>query len=453
MNPTNLIQLARANKQADVLLRLNQKFKDFSYPVYLFGSFAKGDFHGYSDIDLLILTSKEHAKEAYAKACDRLSDWDTSYDILTCQSVDELDNTIQSTLHPLNTPPQSANIRKYQQGMTLIEIMIALLIGAFLLGGILQIFTNSKQTYRMQEGLSRMQENGRFAMSFLERDIRMAGFRGCNSTTAPTNNLNSPTDFLNAFGTAIEGFESTSATAWTPAINAAVTSPLGGSDVITLRRADDQSFTVTTHASATSDLTLDASATSAELKSTGFLKSNGNNNYTIAVVSDCSAAAVFQVTGITNTVLSHAIGANTSPCVPCNATNDLGKTYVGAQVYPINTISYYVGTNPNGQPALYRRIGSNAAEELVEGIEQMHILYGEDTDADSTANYYVPANSVVNMSNVVNIRISLLARTLDDNLAAQTQLYDYNGATDVNPGDRRLRRVFNTNIAIRNRLP
>ncbi len=353
--------------------------------------------------------------------------------------------------------------KPYQTGMTLIEIMIALLIGAFILGGVIQLFIGSKQTYRMQEGLSRLQENGRFAMDFLAKDIRMAGFIGCNSGATLTNNLNSPTDFLNNFGTAIQGFESTSATAWTPTINAAITSPLGGSDVITIRRADGQSFTVTAHPASTSPpkvgdepLTLDATATSTNLKTTGFLKSNGANNYTTVVVSDCSAAAVFQVTGVAGTVLSHNIGANASPCEPCNATDDLGKTYVGAQVYPINTISYYVRTS-NGQPSLYRRVGSNDAQELVEGIEQMQILYGEDTDVtpDGTANYYVSANNVTNMANVVSVRISLLARTIDDNLAAQPLAYNYPLPTSAatTPTDRRIRRVFNSTIAVRNRLP
>src|SRR5690606_26200737 len=107
------------------------------------------------------------------------------YDILTCQSMNELDSTIKSSLHLIHSPQQSSFNR--QQGMTLIEIMIALLIGAFLLGGVLQIFINSKQTYRMQEGLSRMQENGRFAMEFLEHDLRMAGFWGCLAPSSPNN--------------------------------------------------------------------------------------------------------------------------------------------------------------------------------------------------------------------------------------------------------------------------
>ena len=63
-----------------------------------------------------------------------------------------------------------------QRGLTLIEIMVALLIGSFLLAGVIQIFIVNKQTYRVQENLSRMQENGRFAMDYLNRYIRLAGY-------------------------------------------------------------------------------------------------------------------------------------------------------------------------------------------------------------------------------------------------------------------------------------
>ena len=67
------------------------------------------------------------------------------------------------------------------KGFTLVEILIAMMIGLFLLAGVLQIFINSKQSYRMQEALARLQESGRFALDFLDRDIRMAGYRGCAS--------------------------------------------------------------------------------------------------------------------------------------------------------------------------------------------------------------------------------------------------------------------------------
>ena len=64
----------------------------------------------------------------------------------------------------------------WQHGLTLIEIMVALLIGSFLLAGVIQIFIVNKQTYRVQENLSRMQENGRFSIDYLNRYIRLSGY-------------------------------------------------------------------------------------------------------------------------------------------------------------------------------------------------------------------------------------------------------------------------------------
>jgi type IV pilus assembly protein PilW len=315
--------------------------------------------------------------------------------------------------------------------MTLVEIMIALLIGAFLVGGIIQLFLNSKQSYRMTEGQSRLQENARFAIDLISQDIRMAGFRGCNSQSNLTSQLNTPTSFLYNFNIPLQGFESTSSTAWTPAIDASITTPDGGSDVITIRKAEGDGSIITAHANGAANLTL-ASTT------------NLSTDMTV-IASDCTATDAFQITSISGNVVSHNTTASPAPG---NATQPLSKSYIGGQVYPINTISYYVRAN-----SLYRRIGSSASQELIEGVEQMQILYGEDTDAtpDGTPNYYVSANSVVSMAKVVSIRISLLLRTIDVNLASTFQKYKYNGA-DITAGDRRIRQVFNTTIAVRNRL-
>ncbi|WP_394752088.1 PilW family protein [Crenothrix sp.] len=343
----------------------------------------------------------------------------------------------------------------YQRGFTLIEIMVAMLLGVFLLGGILQVFLHSKQTYRTQEALSRLQEDGRFAMDFLIRDIRMAGFMGCSSQTAPASTLSASTDFLYRFDKAIEGFESTSATAWTPAKDPSITSPLGGSDIISIRRVDDQSFTVTAQTSSTDGLTLDSSATTTNLKAAGFLKNTptGGNNCAIALVTDCSMAAIFQVSGIAGTVLTHA---KDGACTPKNALDNLGRTYIRAQVYSLSTISYYVGENPNNQPALYTKKGAKA-EEMVEGIEQMQILYGVNTDAsaDGTPNYYVTADKVKDSDwpKVMSVRISLLVVSIDNNLTDKPISYTYNGhLVQPDKDDRRLRKIFTSTIALRNRL-
>jgi len=74
------------------------------------------------------------------------------------------------------------NIRK-QYGMTLIELMVALAIGAFLMLGAITVFMQSRTTFRITESISRMQENARFALEALEPDIRMAHYWGLSTDT------------------------------------------------------------------------------------------------------------------------------------------------------------------------------------------------------------------------------------------------------------------------------
>lgn len=70
-----------------------------------------------------------------------------------------------------------------QRGLTLVEILVALTISAFLIAGVIQLFVGSKQTYRGHDALSRIQENGRFAIDTMARDIRMAGYAPFNTVT------------------------------------------------------------------------------------------------------------------------------------------------------------------------------------------------------------------------------------------------------------------------------
>lgn len=70
-----------------------------------------------------------------------------------------------------------ANRNNQQRGFSLIELMIAMVIGLFLLLGVIQVFVGSRMTYQVHEGIGRIQENGRFAIEILSRQVRKAGFR------------------------------------------------------------------------------------------------------------------------------------------------------------------------------------------------------------------------------------------------------------------------------------
>lgn len=73
--------------------------------------------------------------------------------------------------------------RKRSAGLTLIELTVALAIGAFLLLGATTVFVQSRATFRVTESMSRLQENAVFALDRMQADIRMAGYWGLTSNS------------------------------------------------------------------------------------------------------------------------------------------------------------------------------------------------------------------------------------------------------------------------------
>jgi type IV pilus assembly protein PilW len=425
MNTTNLFQLARTKKRESVIGFLKLAFKDFAYSAYLFGSYATGEFHGHSDVDILVSPSTKR-----------------------------LDSSIVNSMQSINKPrPLRADAAKpprRQTGMTLIEIMIALLIGAFLLGGVLQIFIGSKQTYRMQENLFRLQENARFAMYFLSKDIRRAGLLGCPSlrTMSPLPNVVSevpavppPTDPITRADIMVSGADSIDGN-WNAGACGAGGNCIPGSDAISINYSENCGGSLTTAmANSGSSIQISASNTC-----------NVNNNDAL-LVSNCSSADIFRSTSTGNSINHQALN------------NAYGTD---AELFVYHAYTYFIRVSTSGDPgrSLWRLDNTTASGtgtnpiELIEGVEDMQILYGVDTEADAsglngdgTPNYYVTASDVAatDWPKVISIRISLLVATLDDNVASQNLPYTFNGAT-MAPSDRKIRRVFNTTIALRNRL-
>ena len=69
---------------------------------------------------------------------------------------------------------------KRAQGFSLIELMLALALGVIVTAGIVALFVGNNQTYTLLNGQSRMQENARFAVDFISRSARAAGYFGCD---------------------------------------------------------------------------------------------------------------------------------------------------------------------------------------------------------------------------------------------------------------------------------
>lgn len=66
-------------------------------------------------------------------------------------------------------------------GFSLLELMVALALGLLLSVGILSLFQGTSHTNKVQNGLARLQENGRFAVTRMQNDLRMAGGQYCSN--------------------------------------------------------------------------------------------------------------------------------------------------------------------------------------------------------------------------------------------------------------------------------
>jgi type IV pilus assembly protein PilW len=348
--------------------------------------------------------------------------------------------------------------RSNQSGMTLVEILVALVISLVLIGGVIQIFVGNKLTYRVQDNLSRIQENGRYAIELLNQDIRMANYRGCAGSKAGTarNLLNNPSDinwnFLSA--NPVQGFD-TPSSSWPGDLTTAglaSSSVIAGTDVVTVRGPDTtNSGFVVSQASNTAALQV-SQPTALNLQSND-----------IVMVADCSDIVVFQITNsgtITGNPASIEHAATGSS--PGNSSNDLHKIFTSAEVTRLSAKTYYIGTGASGQPALFR-LTPTSTQELVEGVENMQIIFGVDdagicstgSSDDGAIDCYRRADQIAAAwPRVRSIQIRLLLRSLENNLTPVPQPIEYNGAT-VNSGmgsDRRLRQVFTSTIGLRNQL-
>lgn len=71
---------------------------------------------------------------------------------------------------------------RYENGMTLVELMVAMTIGLFITGGVISLFVGNNQAFRSSEAVAVVQENGRYAIEYLAQELRQSGVIGCQRT-------------------------------------------------------------------------------------------------------------------------------------------------------------------------------------------------------------------------------------------------------------------------------
>lgn len=76
-----------------------------------------------------------------------------------------------------------------QLGFSLLELLIANLLGLLLLLALTQIYLNIKNTYQLQQAIVTIEEHARFSIYSLNQQIRMAGYADCEKSLTPTINV------------------------------------------------------------------------------------------------------------------------------------------------------------------------------------------------------------------------------------------------------------------------
>ncbi|MGJ8668639.1 MAG: PilW family protein [Oceanococcus sp.] len=293
------------------------------------------------------------------------------------------------------------NLRK-QSGLSLVELMVALVLSTVVIAGVVQIFLSGQQSYRLQRGLGMVQDNGRLAVFFLQRGLRQAGIpRQSGFTGAGLWQLKSPMVFVS--------------------LPDASTNPA-------TRDGDnptDPDFVTIMYQSATNCL------------------GQQTNGYPVAQRMEIPAGS-----GNFFARDQYFIGPSRAGAVSADNPLSLRCRSLGSD-------NLQVG-------------GSSLA--LVDGIDNLQIVYGLDTFNDATAqpsaggngdfrsDVYLNATAVTARNlwgSVVSVRYSVLATSIDNGLESginqQHRLLDDVVHPAVN--DRLLRKVFRSSLEIRNRTP
>lgn len=355
-------------------------------------------------------------------------------------------------------------------GFTLVEILVALAISSILLLGVVQIFSTSKHSHKVNEALARVQENARYAMENLLTDLRQAGYVGCSPSLNSFVNPATDPDLFD-LSTATGGWEYTAsatvpggatyntsyprntsaanANQWTSANNGDLPTTLAGrvvpgTDVIVIKWAQPIPGITGKFNNNQKSVSL------------GTNNPHGFTQGGIVIVGDCRASDAFMSVPKSASTLTRATAKGIPPGNTSTSSDWSKKWTDNSQFMAGFSRVYYIGEGAGGGPALFTASYQNGTDavnhtEIAEGIENMQILFGADTSGNGILDTYRTALNVSH-GQVVGVQVGLVARSEDEALkTSKARTLNVLGINIKAPDDRRLRYVFTGSIKLRNK--
>jgi len=350
------------------------------------------------------------------------------------------------------------------RGFSLIELLISMVIAAIIFTGVVKVAFNAKRSSYDGEQLSFVQDNARFVLSQIKREVRLSGYTGCASIESASKSV-AIVDDLGGFiklTEGVQGYESGEQTF--PATYASDALPDTDSFIVRFGDAAEE-LTVKSH-----------NVTGARFNLWADYDLPVGTTM-LSTDASCRELGLFQITGTATKILEHAADGSRNctrvikssvksiACgTGCGVSSCGGASEnalkAGSKLMPYRVHAYYVGESNlvAGMPALKRQTltstGGAAAtetEEIAIGVEDLQVVYGVDLDDDDEANQYLASHQVSDWSKVVALRLTLVFRSdrevysSDQNVTIKLDGSDYQLSTD-----KYLRQVVTTSIKIRN---
>lgn len=369
-------------------------------------------------------------------------------------------------------------------GFTLIELMIAMILGLVIIGGTVSIFIANQQAFRVQDALEESLDAGRMAFEIIARDVREAGNGACPFTGTVTNVLNDSANtawFAAPGGLNVLGYDDDQTL---PISITGVTRKIG-TDALLITRSVGTGINIIGEMPTTS--------ANIDTNSTATLKKDQ-----IVMICDAAQSTIFQITQLpSGDKVQHDSGGSTpgncskffgdpnmSPCdtngggAGSNPTCVTDGTPCGykfgpdATIVAMESLLYFIGSPTGAAPwTLYRvQVNGLAAAvpiPLIDGIEDLQLSYGMDTlpanpskGNDQIDVYNATAATVGNPATIagadawrrlLSVQINLLAASERDRVSTDKQVYtpNLNSTTSVTASDNRLYKPFSGTAYIR----
>ncbi|MEX0941070.1 MAG: PilW family protein [Pseudomonadales bacterium] len=363
-----------------------------------------------------------------------------------------------------------------QKGLSLVEMLISMSLGAVVTVGVIQLFTANSETYNLMQGQSRMQEGARFSLDFLGRAIQQAGYKGCFSENEDVYTTiqfrgDIPYEFqlfrgIQAYDWGVgdwnpvltplaSAYDASTATVSVGGNAIDIDTVIEGTDVLTIRYASQNEAPLfTSLLTSSEDVVVTIPAGGLE-----FVEDD------MVMIHDCEKSTIFRITKLTDNGSEATLEHDTFDAPPLNnsvqrlAEVNTFETETHAAVSAIRTSTFFIapgaGVNNVGDTplSLWRRFGTDAPVELVEGVEDLQVLFGTDTDNDGTPNQYLTANLVTDFTDVQTVRISITVNSVDEVGATSPPTHGCTVQSCISGEtfDGLVRRTFHQTIQVRNK--